>query len=131
MLSLLKKLIIGSLLYGIILYALSTYIPELGFAIVNNGQYSVILMLLLVWLIFFLVNRIIKRVIMVFKLPLNILTLWFGSLIINVLMLYIFIMSINYLTQSTGISIQVGNMIQIVLLALILSIVDYVVQTIQ
>lgn len=59
-------------------------------SITNNSIIDLVWIFLILWLIFWIFNSPIKRILKALSCPVNILTLWLASIVINVLVFYLF-----------------------------------------
>lgn len=121
----LKHLIVNIIVNGAILYIIVNYIPELGFKIQSIYKDTYIIFGIL-GIIFWLINSVLKKVLNILTLPVRMITLWLSSLLLNIIVLYIFEQTVNYL--DLGIVVQLGTIIQTLVLSVILSAVYFVIK---
>lgn len=115
---LLKHLVINIVLSSAILYFISRYVPELWLSI-NSEYKDVFVVFGVLWLLFWIINSVLKRILQVLTLPIKIFTLGISSLIINLLMFYFFEQFINFL--DVGITVQLWSIIQTAILSVIVT----------
>lgn len=123
----LKELIINILLNAIILFLVSTFIPELWFKIISSRYWTIITFFIL-WAIFWFLNMIVKKVLKIITLPLKYLTLGLSSVLINIGMFYIF--EIILRSYDIGILIQLWGILQVLILSLAITVVYLLVKKI-
>lgn len=95
---LIKKLVVNIVISAILLFVLNYY--QIWIIIELNGNnesviYTVGLFLVL-WLIFWVFNSPIKWILKALSCPVNFLTLWLLSLVINVFVFYLFAYAANF-----------------------------------
>lgn len=119
---LVKQLILNIVINWGILFIIYRYIPELWFS-VSSSWFSVIITFGILWFMFWIVNSVIKSIIETITLPIKYLTFWLSSLIINIWVFYFF----RYLVEIADIwiKIQLGNLLQIVLMAIVITIIYF------
>ncbi len=116
----LRELIISIIINAIILFFVSTFIPELGFKVISSSYWALATFFIL-WTIFWFLNIVIKKILKIITLPLKYLTLWLSSLIINIGMFYLFELVLR--SYDIGILIQLWSILQVFLLSLTITIV--------
>lgn len=126
MLNFLKSFILNILLHGLILYLFSHYIPSWFY--VESLQYNVFLTFLILAILFWIVNNIIKVILQILTIPLKYLTFGLFSLVLNMFMLYLFEYFVN--NSVTGITIHLGTFIQVFLLSLSVAVVSFLIKKI-
>ena len=122
-----KHLLVNIVVNGVVLYVIVNYIPELGFKIESIYKDSYIIFGVL-GIIFWLINSVLKNVLKILTLPIRIITLWLSSLLLNLIVLYIFEQTVNYL--DIGIGVQLGTLVQTFILSLILSVIYFLIKKI-
>lgn len=122
-----KNFVINIIINGAILYAIVHYIPELWFNIQSIYKDTYIIFGIL-GVIFWILNSVLKRILNILTLPVKIITLGISSLIINIMVLYVFGRVVNYL--DVGISIQLGSMVQTCILSCIISVIYFLIKKI-
>jgi len=91
-----KHLLINIIVNGAVLYAIVHYIPELGFKIQTIYKDTYIIFGIL-GILFRLINSVLKSILKILTLPIRMITLWLFSLLLNIIVLYIFEQTVNYL----------------------------------
>lgn len=122
-----KELIVSIIIYGAILFIVYNFIPKLGFNIVAS-KYNIIFTFGILWAIFWFLNTIVKKILKIITLPLKILTLGLSSLLINIIIFYAFEFLVNYFQM--GIVIGLGTIIQVIILALIITLTYFLIKKI-
>ncbi|MEI6672563.1 MAG: phage holin family protein [bacterium] len=79
-------------------------------------------------ILFWLINSVLKRILNILTLPVRLITLGASSLLLNIIVLYIFEQTVNYL--DLGITVQLGTLIQTAILSLILSTIYFIIKKI-
>jgi len=115
---LIKNLLINIIVNGAVLYVIVYYIPELWFTIESIYKDTYIIFGIL-GLLFWLINSVLKNILKILTLPIRILTLGLFSLVLNLIVLYIFEHTVNYL--DIWLTVHLGTMIQTFMLSVILS----------
>lgn len=128
-------IISGILAYAMSLYVLVTYTRLAGFSFifaVPPTTTELIISYLLLWLIFFLIYGVARRVVSIVASPFQILTLGLIGILINIISIFVCQLVIN--TYLTGVTMQLGSLLHIVIgsfiLSIMLSIVSYIVKKI-
>lgn len=89
-----KNLVINILISAILLFVCNYYWLGIKIDIIesitNNSIIDLVGIFLILWLIFWIFNSPIKRILKTLSCPVNILTLWLASIAINVLVFYLF-----------------------------------------
>lgn len=122
-----KHLLINIIVNGAVLYFIVHYIPELGFNIESIYKDTYIIFWIL-WLLFWLINTVLKRILKILTLPIRIITIGIFSFILNIAILYIFEQTVNFL--DIGIIVQLGTLVQTLILSVIISIIYFVIKKI-
>ena len=123
----LKHLLVNIIVNGVVLYAIVHYVPELWFKIQTIYKDTYIIFGIL-GVIFWLINSVLKSILNILTLPVRIITLWLSSLLLNIIVLYIFEQTVNYL--DLGIAIHLGTLMQTVVLSVILSAIYFLIKKI-
>lgn len=122
-----KHLLINIIVNGAVLYAIVNYVPELWFKIQAIYQDTYLIFGIL-GILFWLINSVLKRILNILTLPVRLITLGASSLLLNIIVLYIFEQTVNYL--DLGITVQLGTLIQTAILSLILSTIYFIIKKI-
>lgn len=122
-----KHLLVNIIVNGAVLYFIVQYVPELGFKIQSIYKDTYIIFGIL-GVIFRLINSVLKSILKILTLPIRIFTLGLFSLILNLVVLYIFEQTVNYL--DVGITVQLGTFIQTAILSIILSAIYFLIKKI-
>ncbi|MCX6824001.1 MAG: phage holin family protein [candidate division SR1 bacterium] len=123
----LKHLLVNIVVNGVVLYAIVNYIPELGFKIQSIYKDTYIIFGIL-GIVFWLINSVLKNILKILTLPVRLITLGLSSLLLNIIVLYIFEQTVNYL--DLGIIIQLGTLVQTLVLSVILSGIYFIIKKI-
>ena len=113
-----KELIFNILINAILLFIISAFVPELWFKIISSNH-NAILTFFILGAIFRFLNMVVKKILKFITLPLKYLTLWLSSMLINILIFYIFEITLRSLDM--GILIQLGGVLQVLVLSLIIT----------
>lgn len=111
-------LIISFAFYWFMFWLVDNYLPNIifGFDVLSGGTW---LWYILLWWIFYMIQKIIKPVVNFLAIPINIFTLGFAWTIINMWMLYM----LQYIINSIWVMIiSIGNVVQVFLLSILISI---------
>lgn len=122
----LKSLLFSVLIYGIFLFVLHQYTDWFW---VEATEYDVFLTFILLAILFWIVNNIVKAVLKFLSLPLTYLTFWSSVLILNVILMYVF----EYLVNGSGlwITVKIWNFIQVVLMSVVASFIAFLIKKIK
>ncbi len=123
----LKHLLFNIIVNGAVLYTIVYYVPELWFKIQSIYKDTYIIYGIL-GIIFWLINSVLKNILNILTLPVRIFTLGLFSLVLNLAVLYIFEQTVNYL--DIGITVQLGTLIQTLVLSIILSAIYFLIKKI-
>ena len=123
----LKHLLVNIVVNGVVLYVIVHYIPELWFKIQTIYKDTYIIFGIL-GIVFWLINSVLKNILKILTLPVRIITLWLSSLLLNLIVLYIFEQTVNYL--DLGITVQLGTLVQTLVLSVILSAIYFIIKKI-
>jgi putative membrane protein len=114
--SMIKNLIINVVINWVILYIVHKY--NLWFK-VQATRYDVYMTFIILWFVFWFFNFILKRILKILTLPLKILTFGLSSIIINVLVIYLFEYVVN--NYNFGILISLWTVLQVLVLSFIIT----------
>ena len=95
---------------------------------VEATQYDVFATFGILAAAFWLVNNVVKGVLKVLTIPLKYLTFGLFSLVLNVLMIYVFEFLVN--NSSVGVFIHLGTIVQVFLLSLIVTVIAFIIKKI-
>ncbi len=126
MLKNLKNLILNVVLHGVALYFINKYMPS--WFRVESLQYTVIFTFLILAVLFWIVNNIIKVILKILTIPLKYLTFGLFSLVLNMFMLYLFEYFVN--NSAMGITIYLGTIMQVFVLSLYVAMVSFLIKKI-
>lgn len=129
----LKSLLFSILIYGIFLFALHQYTNWRFW--VEATEYDVFLTFILLAILFWIVNNLVKAVLKFLSLPLTYLTFWSSVLVLNVVLIYVF----EYLVNGSGLWIVVhvwgaagiNGFIQVILMSFVASIIAFLIKKIK
>ncbi|HBB03760.1 TPA: hypothetical protein DCZ39_02525 [Patescibacteria group bacterium] len=79
-------------------------------------------------IVFWLINSVLKKILNILTLPVRLVTLGLSSLLLNIIVLYIFEQTVNYL--DLGIMVQLGTLIQTFVLSVIISAIYFIIKKI-
>jgi len=113
-----KNLIINVVINWVILYLIHKY--NLWFK-VQATRYDVYMTFLILWFVFWFFNFILKRILKILTLPLKILTFGISSIIINVLVIYLFEYVVNTYGAEFWIVVSLGTVLQVLVLSFIIT----------
>ena len=122
-----RNLIVNIAVNGAVLWFIVYKVPELGFNIESIYKDSYIIFWIL-WLLFWLINTVLKRILKILTLPIRIVTLGIFSFILTIAILYIFEQTVNFL--DLGVIIQLGTLVQTLILSVIISTIYFVIKKI-
>jgi len=110
------------LAYGVSLYLLDTYTTLwwIDFVFTAQSNIDLIKIYFLIGVIFWFAFVIVKRIISLFALPFQILTLWLVGIVINILVFYVCEFIIN--TYLTGITMTIQSLSGLFIVSLLLSV---------
>ncbi|MFA5748318.1 MAG: phage holin family protein [Candidatus Absconditabacterales bacterium] len=123
----LKQFIVNIVINSVILYLVVKYVPELGF-IVKSEYKDIFVVFGILGFIFWLFNSVLKKILKILTLPIKFLTLGLFSLLLNLVIFYIFGRSVNYL--DIGITLQLGTLLQTFILSLVITFVYFLIKKI-
>lgn len=122
---LLKHFIIDVVLSAAILYVIAYYVPGLGLQITSEYKDTFVVFGVL-GLFLRVITFLLKKIIKILALPAKYITLGLSSLIINILMFYVFEQFIAYL--DVGIQVHLGTITQTAVLAAIITALYFLVK---
>ncbi|MCK9466836.1 MAG: phage holin family protein [Candidatus Absconditabacterales bacterium] len=122
----LKDLILNILLHGLALFLLNKYLPS-WFG-VESLQYSPVITFLVLAILFWIINNIIKVILKILTIPLKYMTFGLFSLVLNMFILYLFEYFVN--NYLIGITISLGTFIQVFLISLYVAITSFIIKKI-
>lgn len=122
---LIKNLIVNIVVSGALLYVFNYYSIwiKISFADseVEKSIIKLVLMFLSLGLVFWIFNSPIKWILKILSCPVNFLTLWLASIVINVLIFYMFAYVVNnYLDR--GVIVKLWEIWQTLILSVIMSV---------
>lgn len=123
----LRNFIVNIAVNGAVLWFIAYKVPELGFNIESIYK-DIYIIFGILWLVFWLINSVLKKILTILTLPIKRITLWLFSFILNLAILYIFEQTVNFL--DIGITIHLGTLIQTLILSVIISIIYFVIKKI-
>ena len=118
-----KNLIANIVICGALLFVFNYYSIWIKFSFTNseigNSIIALVWMFLILWFVFWVFNSPIKRILKLLSCPVNFLTLWLASIVINVLVFYLFAYVVNnYL--DLGVAVQLWEIWQTLVLSVIM-----------
>lgn len=118
-----KNLIANIVVCGALLFVFNYYSIWIKISFANPEMWSSIITLvstfLILWFVFRVFNSPIKRILKTLSCPVNFLTLWLASIVINVLVFYLFSYVVNnYL--DLGVTVQLWAIWQTLILSVIM-----------
>ena len=122
----LRSLLFSVLIYGIFLFVLHQYTNRFW---VEATDYDVFLTFILLAILFWIVNNIVKWVLKFLSLPLTYLTFWSFTLVLNVVLLYIFEYVVN--GSWLWIVVKLWEFYYVVLLSFIASFIAFLIKKIK
>jgi len=121
-----RHLLLSILFYGVALYLIHKYSD--GWLIIQATQYNVFLTFGILAAIFWVVNNVVKVILKVLTIPLRFITLWLFSLVLNILMMYIFEYLVN--NSSVWVIIHLWTIIQVFILSLAVTVLAFLIKKI-
>jgi uncharacterized membrane protein YvlD (DUF360 family) len=125
MIKIIKQTIINIVINSVMLYIISYYVPELWFSI-SSSEYDIFVTFWFLWIVLWLFNSILKRILKILTLPIKYITLWLSSLIINILIFYLFEYAVN--SSEIWIAISMWTLTQVIILSLIITVVFFLIK---
>lgn len=122
----LRSLLFSVLIYGIFLFVLHQYTNRFW---VEATDYDVFLTFILLAILFWIVNNIVKWVLKFLSLPLTYLTFWSFTLVLNVVLLYIFEYVVN--GSWLWIVVKLWEFYYVILLSFIASFIAFLIKKIK
>ncbi len=122
-----RRLFFSILLYWIALYLIHEYSGWWFW--IEATQYNVFLTFWILAVVFWTVNGIVKSVLKILTLPLRFITLGLFSLVLNMLMMYIFEFVVNNYSMWL-IVIHLWTIIQVFILSLVVTIITFFIKKI-
>ncbi len=123
----LKSLLFSVLIYGIYLFLLHQYTDWRFW--VEATEYDIFLTFILLAILFWIVNGIVKWVLKFLSLPLTYLTFGSFTMVLNVVLMYIFEYIVNW--SGLWIVVHIGNIVQVVLMSLVSSFIAFLIRKIK
>ena len=123
---LIRHLVLSILLYGVALYLVHRYTD--GWLVIQATKYNVFLTFGILAAIFWVVNNVVKVILRVLTIPLKYLTLGLFSLVLNMLMLYVFEYLVN--NSSVWVIIHLWTVVQVFILSLAVTVLAFLVKKI-
>ena len=116
---LIKKLLANVLICWFLLWLFSYFSFGISISLSSSVSSDIVYFLIIfavLWFIFWLLNFPIKKILKILSFPVNTLTLWIFSLVINVAIFYLFTRICN--TYSDGVvEVALGNILQTLILS--------------
>ena len=121
---LMKNLIANIVVSGALLYIFNYYSIGIKISFTNpeieKSIIGLVLTFLALWLVFWIFNSPIKWILKILSCPVNFMTLWLASVVINVLVFYMFAYVVNnYLDR--GVVVRLWEIWQTLILSFIMS----------
>lgn len=121
---LIKNLIANIVVSGALLYIFNYYSIGIKISFTNpeieKSIIGLVLTFLALWLVFWIFNSPIKWILKILSCPVNFMTLWLASVVINVLVFYMFAYVVNnYLDR--GVVVRLWEIWQTLILSFIMS----------
>jgi len=123
---LLKSLLFSILVYGVFLFVLHQYTDWWFW--VEATEYDMFLTFILLAILFWVINTIVKWILKFLSLPLTYLTFWSFTLILNILLMYIFEYFVN--GSWLWIVVHIWNIVQVVLMSFVASFIAFLIKKI-
>lgn len=124
MIAMIQSLILNIIINGLILYGMSTYVPDLWFVVTGNE--NVLISFGILGAIFRIINDLIRNILQTITFPLKFVTLGLSSIVINVWLIYVFGYVIN--TSNIGVSVQLGSLLQVAIMSIIVTIAYFIIK---
>jgi len=121
---LIRRLIVSVILYGVTLYLVHRYSG--GWFWVEATQYDVFLTFGILAAIFWVVNNIVKYILKILTIPLKYLTLGLFSLVLNILIVYIFEFLVN--NSSMWVIVHLWTIVQVFILSLVIVVIAFLIK---
>lgn len=123
---LLRRLIVSVLVYGVMLFLVHKY--SWGWFWVEATQYDVFLTFGILAAVFWLINNVGKFVLKILTIPLKYLTLGLFSLVLNMLVIYIFEFLVN--NSAMWVMVHLGTIVQVFILSLVVTTIAFLIKKI-
>lgn len=108
--------------YGVFLWAMAAYAPELWFGVVSGQGVSYLMSVVIVAIGLWIMNHVVKKILKIITVPLNLFTLGLAGFVVNVLVLYVLQFVLTQLPVDVG--IQLWSFVNVVIVSLLLSVFD-------
>ena len=108
---------------SIILYVISTFIPTLWFKVI--GDQNIFMTYIILGAIFRFFNAIIKKIVKILTIPLSLITFGLSSIIINILIIYVFGYVVNT-SPWLHVSVEIGGIIQTLIISILISLAYFI-----
>lgn len=116
-----KSLVVKIVSYGLFLWWLTYFLPELWFKVVSGEGTSYGLALVIVAIGLWIMNDVVKKILKIVTVPLNIFTLWLAWFVVNVLVLYVLQFALTQIPW-LSVGIELWSFVHVVAVSLLLSI---------
>lgn len=118
MIKFLIRIVLNIVFTALLLFAVHKY--SNGWFSVDSTKYDVYLTFWFLAVVFFVLNTVLKRILKIVTLPLKLLTFWLFSILLNILILYIFKYVVN--VGEFDMHVELGTILQVVILSFFLMI---------
>jgi putative membrane protein len=122
----LRHLLFSVIIYWIMLYIVHKYSGWWFW--VEATQYDVFLTFGILAVVFWIINNVVKVVLKILTIPLKYITFGLFSLVLNVLMIYIFEFLVN--NSTVGVLVHLWTIVQVFLLSLVVTIIAFIIKKI-
>lgn len=106
--------------YGLALWGVSSYLPQLWFSITAGEGTSYGLALVVVTVAFWIMDHVVKKILKIVTVPLNILTLGLAWFVVNVFLFYVLQVLLESI-PGVNVGIELWSFVQVALLSIVLS----------
>lgn len=120
-----KNLIVNVVISAVLLYVFNYFQFWIKIDILSDNWNSLVWMVwifLVLWFVFWLFNSPIKWILKTLSCPINFLTLWLVSLVINVVVFYLFAYVINKMVLDWEVLVELKWVLQTLILSFIMAI---------
>lgn len=120
-----KNLIVNIVVCSVLLYVFSYYKFWINIEFLSGVWDSLIWtvwIFLALWFIFWVFNSPIKWILKTLSCPINFLTMWLMSLVINVLIFYVFEYVVNKIIFPWEVAVHLWNILQTLILSFIMAV---------
>ena len=124
-----KSLLFSVLVYGVFLFLLHHYNEYIWWFWVESTPFDVFLTFILLAVLFWIINTIVKGVLKFLSLPLTYLTFWSFTLVLNVILLYIFEYIVDW--YWLWIVVHLWNFIQVICMSFVSSFIAFLIKKIK